>query len=121
MRRHIVRSMQIPTDPSASQAVAVQAERTVYVSGQVASEPSADLATQTRQVLERIKLVLEAAGLGLDELHQVTLYVTDLADLASIDEVYGAAFLRPPPARSVVQVAALPDGARVMLAGVAGG
>ena len=121
MRRHVVRSTQVPIDPAASHAISVALERTTYLSGQLPTDPRADPATQIRQALEGCQHVLQAAGLGLDELHKVTLYLTDLADLDPIDPVYGAAFVRPPPARSVVQVAALPGGFRVMIDGIAGG
>ena len=122
MRRKVVESALVPRGPgAASHAISVSAERTLYLSGILPDDPSADVRTQARQVLESARAVLDAAGLRLEDLDQVTLYLVDLADLPAFDEAYAPNFLRPPPARSVVGVAALHNGARVMLDGVASG
>lgn len=120
MRRHVVRSPQAPQVSAASQAISVEVVRTTYVSGQRPDDPTAPLTEQVRQVMDNVERVLESAGLGLESLQKVTLYLTDLADLFAVDEVYSVAFVRPPPARTVVQVAALEGGSRIMIDGVAG-
>ena len=97
----------------------------VYSSGQIPLDPktgklvSGDIATQTRQVLENLKAVLEAAGSRLELVCKSTVFVTNLADFATINQVYGSYFPAAPPARSTVQVAALPLGAAIEIEVVA--
>lgn len=100
-----------------SQAV-VDGDR-VYSSGQIPLDPktgklvTGDIAAQTRQVLDNLAAVLAAAGSRLDLVSKATVFVTNLADFATINQVYGSYFPSAPPARSTVQVAALPLGASV--------
>jgi len=100
-----------------SQAV-VDGDR-VYSSGQIALDPktgklvTGDIAAQTRQVLDNLAAVLAAAGSRMDLVCKATVFVTNLADFATINQVYGSYFPAAPPARSTVQVAALPLGASV--------
>jgi 2-iminobutanoate/2-iminopropanoate deaminase len=100
-----------------SQAV-VEAGR-VYTSGQIPLDPATgklvngDIAAQTRRVLDNLKAVLEAAGSRLDLVCKSTVFVTDLKDFGAINQVYASYFPVDPPARSTVQVAALPLGAAV--------
>jgi len=97
----------------------------IYSSGQIPLDPatgklvSGDIAAQTRQVMENLRAVLEAAGSGLDRVLKSTVFVTDLGDFALINQVYGSYFPAAPPARSTVQVSALPLGARVEIEVVA--
>ncbi|HWO13452.1 MAG TPA: RidA family protein [Polyangiaceae bacterium] len=106
-----------------SQAV-VHAGR-VYSSGQIPLDPATgklvagDIAAQTHQVMRNLRAVLEAAGSGLDRVLKSTVFVTDLGDFALINQVYGSYFPEAPPARSTVQVSALPLGARVEIEVVA--
>jgi 2-iminobutanoate/2-iminopropanoate deaminase len=72
-----------------------------------------DAAAQCRQVLANITAVLADCGATLNDVVKTTVFVTDLADFAAMNEVYAAAFGDHKPARSTVQVAALPIGARV--------
>ena len=125
MRRHVIRSPQAPETAGASQAISVEVRRLTFVSGQLPVDTAGrilvgGLQEQVTLVMQNLRYVLEAGGLSLDSLEQVTLYLLDLQDLTAVDEVYRAAFLRPPPARSVVQVAGLPEGARVMISAIAG-
>lgn len=100
-----------------SQAV-VDGDR-VYSSGQIPLDPktgklvTGDIAAQTRQVLDNLAAVLAAAGSRMDLVSKATVFVTNLADFATINQVYGSYFPSAPPARSTVQVAALPLGASV--------
>jgi 2-iminobutanoate/2-iminopropanoate deaminase len=94
-------SGQIPLDP----------ESGVLVNGTVADE--------TRRVLENLRAVLVAAGLGLEAVVRTTVYLTDLADFPVVNQVYAEFFPAPSPARSTVQVAALPREARVEIDAVA--
>jgi 2-iminobutanoate/2-iminopropanoate deaminase len=72
-----------------------------------------DIAAQTRRVLENLRAVVEAAGGGLEDVVQVTVYLADLADFASMNSVYEEYFGSSKPARATIQAAALPRGARI--------
>ena len=91
----------------------------VYSSGQIPLDPqtgklvAGDIAAQTRQVLDNLAAVLAAAGSRMDLVCKATVFVTNLADFATINQVYASYFPAAPPARSTVQVAALPLGASV--------
>jgi 2-iminobutanoate/2-iminopropanoate deaminase len=107
-----------------SQAV-VDGDR-VYLSGQIPLDPSTgklvpgDIVAQTRQVLDNIRAVLEAAGSRLDLVSKATVFVTDLRDFALINQTYASYFPASPPARSTVQVSALPLGAAIEIEVIAG-
>jgi 2-iminobutanoate/2-iminopropanoate deaminase len=72
-----------------------------------------DLRAQTERVMENLAAVLSAAGVGFENVVKASIFVVDLADFATVNEIYGKRFPKSPPARSTVQVAALPKGARV--------
>ena len=89
----------------------------LFTSGQVplrldGSMPD-DIAAQTGQVFDNLAAVLDAAGTGFDRVVKATVFVTDLGDFATLNAVYEARFAGHKPARSTVQVAALPCGAKV--------
>ena len=69
--------------------------------------------------MQNLAAVLEAAGSGLDRVVKTTIFVADLGDFAAVNEVYGSFFSAEPPARSTVQVAALPAGALVEIEAIA--
>jgi 2-iminobutanoate/2-iminopropanoate deaminase len=84
----------------------------VFVAGQTGrhpttGEPGKDIREQTRNVLERIKLVLEAAGTSLDNVLTATVYLTNRGDLAAYNEEYARYFPNHKPARTTVTVASL--------------
>jgi len=91
----------------------------LFLSGQVPLDPQTgklvdgDIEDQTRQALRNVRAVLEAAGASLEDVRKTTLFVTDLGDFARINQVYGSVFGSVTPARSTVQVAALPLGASI--------
>ena len=90
----------------------------LFLSGQIGLDPATGqlqegLEAQTRQIMENIKAVLEAAGLSLDDVVKTTIYLTDIAGFPKVNEIYGSYFREPYPARSTVAVAALPKGALV--------
>ncbi|MBI5292354.1 MAG: RidA family protein [Chloroflexi bacterium] len=97
----------------------------VFAAGQTPIDPATgnlvegDIETQTRRVLLNIKVVLEAAGSGLDKVVKTTVFMTNLGDFARMNAVYGEYFPANPPARSTVQVAALPQAAQVEIECVA--
>jgi 2-iminobutanoate/2-iminopropanoate deaminase len=74
---------------------------------------------QTRQVLENLKAVLEASGAKLDDVVKTTIYLTNLAEFAQVNEIYAETFSSNPPARATVGVAALPLGAKVEIDAIA--
>ncbi len=106
-----------------SQAIA--AGDLVFLSGQIGLAPDTGLlvegsvADETRRVLENLRAVLAAAGLGLGDVVRTTVYVIDLGDFAVVNQTYAEFFAEPFPARATVQVAALPRGARVEIDAVA--
>ena len=91
----------------------------IFTSGQIPLDPATqqlvpgDIRAQTERVMENLGAVLAAAGVGFDKVVKATIFVADLNDFATVNEVYGKRFPKDPPARSTVQVAALPKGARV--------
>ncbi len=104
---------------------AIQAENTVYVSGQIPIDPSTgafagqDIVSQTRQSLTNIRSILEAAGLSMKNVVKVTVLMTDIGEFAAMNEVYAQFFEAPYPARAAYQVAALPKGAKVEIEAIA--
>ncbi|MEE9271042.1 MAG: RidA family protein [Candidatus Krumholzibacteria bacterium] len=97
----------------------------VWVSGQVPLDPvsgrieAPDIVTQTRQSLENVKAILEAAGLGLTDVVKATVFLQSLSDFKAMNAVYAEYFTEDPPARATVEVAALPLGAMVEIEAVA--
>ena len=102
-----------------SQAIVAEGRQLIFCSGQIPLDPQrgeiiqGDIASQTKRVMENLKSVLAAGGAELAHVVKTTIYLQDLADFASVNEVYGSYFTGTPPARATVQVAALPKGARV--------
>jgi 2-iminobutanoate/2-iminopropanoate deaminase len=98
---------------------AVVAGDLIFTSGQIPLDPATqalvtgDIRAQTERVMENLAAVLQAAGAGFENVVKATIFVADLGDFAIVNEVYGKRFPKSPPARSTVQVAALPKGARV--------
>jgi len=92
----------------------------LFCAGQIPIDPAhpngplpADIKSQTERVLENIKLILEDQKLTLASVVKTTVFMTNLADFAAMNEVYAKHFTADFPARSTVQVAALPRGAQV--------
>jgi len=99
--------------------------RLVYLSGQTPNDPQTgrlvdgDVAAQARQCFANLEAVLAAAGLTLDDVLKVNVYLTDMADFPALNEVYRQTLREPYPARTTVAVAALPLGARIEIEMVA--
>jgi len=91
----------------------------LFCAGQIGIDPatgimvSGGIEAETRQVLENIKGVLESSASALQDVVKTTIYLADMNDFATVNKIYGEYFSKPYPARSTVQVAALPKGARV--------
>jgi 2-iminobutanoate/2-iminopropanoate deaminase len=97
----------------------------VFVAGQLGLAPGGTamvgegIAEQTEQVMQNLAAILEEAGSGLDRLVKTTVFLADLADFAAMNEVYARHVGDRPPARSTVEIAALPSGARVEIEAIA--
>jgi len=107
-----------------SQAVLVG--NTLYTSGQIALNPATmelvldDIATETKQVMENMKAVLEVANMSFADVVKTTIFIMDMADFAQINSVYATYFDEAnAPARETVQVAGLPKGVNVEISMVA--
>jgi 2-iminobutanoate/2-iminopropanoate deaminase len=118
------------SSPNAPQAIgayssALRSGSLLFISGQVPVDPSSGhlvtgpIEAQTRQVLENIGALLEAAGLDYSAVVRTTVFLADLADFAAMNGIYGTYFPEPYPARSTVQVARLPRDARIEIDAIA--
>jgi len=98
---------------------AIRVGEWLFLSGQIAIDPATgdlvqgDAAAQTQRVLDSIEAVLAAESFTFEHVVKTTIFLADLGDFAKVNEVYGRRFPSEPPARSTVQVAGLPRGARV--------
>jgi 2-iminobutanoate/2-iminopropanoate deaminase len=98
---------------------AVRIGNFVFCSGQIPLDPksgqmvSDDIGDQTRRVLDNISGLLKCEGLSLSDVLKTTIFLTDLGNFQTVNEIYGSYFSDQPPARSTVQVSALPKGAKV--------
>ena len=98
---------------------------TIYISGQIPVDPAtgnidaADIAGQTKQSLENIKAILEAAGVGMSSVVKTTVLLADINDFGAMNEVYKTYFAEPFPARAAFQAANLPKGAKVEIEAIA--
>ncbi|HEX2666590.1 MAG TPA: RidA family protein [Candidatus Acidoferrum sp.] len=98
---------------------AIRSNGFLYVSGQVALDPTTgefvgtDIRQQTQRTLENVKGILEAAGSNMHHVVKTTVFLKDISDFAAMNEVYARFFTQAPPARSTVEVARLPKDALV--------
>ncbi len=98
---------------------AIRAGQLLFVSGQIALDPATgqmidgDIGAETHRVLDNVGALLRAAGLSFSDVVRTTIFLADMNDFASVNEVYGTYFTPPAPARATVQVARLPKDARV--------
>ena len=97
----------------------------VFCSGQIPLDPSTgqlvagNIGIRTERVLKNLAAVLGAHGIGLDQVVKTVVFLTDLADFDEMNSVYAKFFPHQPPARSTIQVAALPKGANIEIEAVA--
>ncbi len=106
-------------------SVAIQTDGFVFCSGQTGIDPATgelvgpDLDSQTRQVLDNLKSVLESAGTSLGKVVKTTVFLRDMADFPKMNAIYAEYFGANPPARSTVAVAGLPKGGVVEIEAIA--
>jgi 2-iminobutanoate/2-iminopropanoate deaminase len=103
---------------------AIKANGFVFASGQLGLNPATGklregLEAQTHQALANIQAVLSAAGASMADVVKTTIFLVDISQFATVNGIYGTAFPSPPPARSTVQVAALPLGGLVEIEAIA--
>ena len=103
---------------------AVVTDRLIFTSGQIGIHPLTGqlrpgIVEQTHQVLENLAAVLGAAGSSMGHIVKTTIFLTDIAEFSTVNEIYAEAFQDDPPARSTVQVAALPLGALIEIEAIA--
>jgi len=105
---------------------AVLAGNTLYTSGQIALDPQtmelviSDIETETKQVMENMKAVLEAAGMTFENVIKSTIFIMDMNDFGKINTVYGSYFNeKTAPARETVQVAGLPKNVNIEISMIA--
>jgi 2-iminobutanoate/2-iminopropanoate deaminase len=97
----------------------------VFCSGQIPLKPETGslikggVSDQTKQVLQNIAAVLRVHGLGMEHVVKTTVFLTDLADFGEMNAIYASYFPSDPPARSTIQVAALPKGANIEIEAIA--
>lgn len=98
---------------------AVSANGTLYISGQLPIDPATgnmldgNMGDKTDQILKNASAIATAAGTSLDSVVKTTIFLTDLGDFKEVNEAYAKHFTDAPPARSTVQVAALPLGSKI--------
>ena len=100
---------------------AVEANGFVFVSGQIPLDPktgnlvTGDIREQTKRVMENGKVILAAAGCAMSDVVKSTIYLKNMGDFASVNEIYGSYFPVDPPARATVEVSRLPKDVAVVM------
>jgi len=115
MQKTIVRTDHAPK-PVGPYSQAVRAGNLVFCSGQIPINPqdnqvkAGPIQSQTKLVLENLKAVLAECGGTFDNVVKTTIFLKRMSDFAQVNEIYGTYFVNEPPARSTVEVSALPKG-----------
>jgi 2-iminobutanoate/2-iminopropanoate deaminase len=117
----LIKQIQTKAAPAAigPYSQAIQAGDFVFYSGQIPLNPetgdvvAGGIVEQTHQVMTNMRAVLHASGRDFSDIVKTTIYLTDLADFTTVNEIYGECFTEIPPARACVQVAALPKGVSI--------
>lgn len=118
MKKTVVSTSQAPAAVG-PYSQAIRSGDFLFLAGQIPLDPSTGelvpggVPEQTRRILENIQAVLAAAGAGLDDVVKSTVFLVDLGQFTQMNGVYGEYFRESPPARSTIQVVALPKGAQV--------
>ena len=118
------------TSPTAAPAIgpyspAVRAGNLLFISGQIPLDPATgqlvegDIRAQTTRVLENLRELLLAAGADASHVVRTTIFLADLGDFATVNEIYATYFTPPYPARATVQVARLPRDVRIEIDAIA--
>jgi 2-iminobutanoate/2-iminopropanoate deaminase len=124
--KEVVRTERAPAPfQGAPYSQAIRANGLVFVSGQLSLQPEHaeivgdSIQEQTERVFDNLQAILEEAGSGLDRIVKTTVYLTDLAEFAGMNEVYAQRVGEPFPARATIEVSQLPSGAKVEIEAIA--
>lgn len=122
MKKNIIASSKFPV--AGPYSAAVEVNDIIFISGQLPIDPSTgeiikDIKTATRQVLINIQTILEQAGLDMSNVVKTTIFLKNIADFPTVNEIYATFFPEEPPARSTVEVSALPKGAPLEIEAIA--
>ena len=117
----IIKQIQTEDAPAAigPYSQAIRAGNIIFNSGQIPLDPVSGklvpggIEEQTRQVLANMRAILSSEGCGFSDIVKTTIYLTNLDDFATVNEIYGQCFSGLPPARACVEVSALPKGALI--------
>lgn len=118
MEKRVVYTEKAPK-PIGPYSQAIIAGDFIFASGQIPIDPKTnqlvqgDIKEQTRRVLENLKAILEEAGVTLDDVVKVTIYIKDLGEFAGMNDVYSQYFKNSPPARTTVEVSRLPRDVKI--------
>lgn len=124
MDKYIIESKEAPS-AIGPYSMAVKAGNFVFTSGQLGLDPksgnlvSGGLESETRQALENLRHILQDSGSGFENVVKTTVFLKDMADFSKMNTIYAEYFPEIPPARSAVQVAALPKGGAIEIEVVA--
>lgn len=124
MEKKIIRTANAPA-PIGPYNQAVQLGNLLFVSGQIALDPKdgslyvGDIATETEKVMENLKAILQEAGMDFSNVIKTTIFLMDMAQFTTVNEVYARYFSDNYPARETVQVAGLPRGVQVEISVIA--
>lgn len=123
--KKIIYSKSAP-EPIGPYSQAIQAGGFIFVSGQIAIDPSNgellktdDIAKETTLVLQNLKSVLESAGYTMRDILKCTIFLKNMQQFTAVNAVYGTYFTEDPPARETVEVSALPKGVNVEISAIA--
>lgn len=103
---------------------ATEANGLVFISGQIAIDPATgnvvegDVSTETKQVMQNLKSITEAAGCTMQDILKCTIFLRDMNDFATVNTIYGSYFTSEPPARETVAVAGLPKNVRIEISAI---
>jgi len=123
MSREIIKTDQAP-QAIGTYSQAVKIGSTVYLSGQIALDPQSmtmvegDTEAEIRRVLDNLRAVARAAGGSLDDMAKLNVFLVDLANFTTVNQVMSEYFQEPYPARAAIGVASLPRGASVEMDGI---
>ena len=122
MGKKIITSDKLPVFGPYS--AAVEANGLIFISGQIPIEPATgkiiqDIKKAAKQVLANIQTILQEAGLKMTNIVKTTIFLRDMEDFPAVNEIYAAFFPAGPPARSTVEVSALPKGAPIEIEAIA--
>lgn len=119
MKKEVISTTKTPIIQGAPYSPAIKIGQFLFVSGQTSDNVEADVKTQARHILEKIKMLVESAGTSMDNVVKCTVYLTNLDDYNQFNEVYRNYFKQEPPARACIQVSRLVLGCKVEVEAIA--